>query len=375
MTDTITTTETNTLTAPAEPPPAAAPGRVSIRQESLRDALNAFDAEKDPRARGLLYCRDLAPRLAAGENMPLTAANSPGTLAGTLVSQRALELLKFTFPILRAITADFSDETAQYNQVVKTRVISIPSVVTYDPATGWSQADQTATDVSVTLDHHVGVPITFDSKTLASTVRRLFDEFAPAAAYALAKNMVDALYALITSANFTSAPIVSALADFDRAQVIDAGVALNLRGVPMGAMNRTLLLTSAYFGKLAQDHALVTLAAFGNSDMLQTGILPDVHGFKTVDAPNLPANDANVSGFAFSKSALLILTRLAADYTKVLPGSSYGNATVVTDPDLNLSVQQVQYVNHDLGAATQRISCIYGVAKGQPAAGQIISSQ
>lgn len=358
-------------------PPALAGTEVTIVQESLKDALNAFDAEKEPRARGLLFKNDISPRLRKGEDMPLSAANSPGTLSGTLVSQRALELLKFTFPMFRSITADFSDQEAQFEQTVKTRIVSIPTVVTYDATTGWSQADQTATDVSVTLSQHIGVPIVFDANTLASTVRRLFDEFAPAASYAIAKYFADALYALITAANFTNAatgPV--AQADFDRSQVIAMGVALNLRGVPMGAMNRTLLLNSNYFGQLQADKALITLAAFGNSgtDMIQTGVLPDVSGFKAVDAPNLPANDANIVGFGMSKSALVMVARLAGDYTKALPGSSYGNSMVITDPDTNISMQQVEYVNHDLARATRRLACMFGVSKGQNNAGQLLES-
>jgi len=57
-----------------------------------------------------------------------------------------------------------------------------------------------------------------------------------------------------------------------------------------------------------------------------------------------------------------------------LPGASYGNVTTVTDPDLGLNVQQVQYVNQPKASVTQRISLIYGVALGQVNAGQLIKS-
>ena len=308
-------------------------------------------------------------------DMPLSAANSVGTAAGTLVTQRVLELLKLSFPVLTAITTDFSDQQANYNQTITTRIISIPTVSTYNASSGWPQSDQTGTDVSITVNAHKGVQITFDSNTLASTVRRLFDEFAPAAAYALAKDLVDAVYGLITAANFTASPIVSALADFGRPTVVDLGTNLNIAGVPMGSANRTLLLYSSYFGALAKDAAIVSLAAFQQREILTNGILPDVHGFRVVDAPNLPAGSDHVMGFAFSKSALAVATRIPNDYTSILPGASFGNVNVVTDPDIGISMLQTQFVDHSLGNANQRIAWMYGKAKGQAAAGQLLASQ
>jgi hypothetical protein len=311
----------------------------------------------------------------SGADEALSASNSVGTLAGTLVTQRTLELLRFQFPALTRFATDFSDEPASYNQTITSRIISIPTVQTYNTSTGWTDSGDTTTDVSVTINQHKGVPITFDSNTLASTVRRLFDEVAPAAAYALAKNMIDALYGNITAANFTAAAEVSGLADFARANVINMGTDLTLAGAPMGSMNRTLLLYSTYFGKLAQDAGIVNLAAFQKPGIITDGDLPDVHGFKVVDSPNLPAGSDHIVGFGGSKSALVIAARIPNDYTKVLPGASYGNVNVVTNPDLGISVMLTQYVDHKLGSATQRISLMYGTALGQAAAGQLLTSQ
>jgi hypothetical protein len=85
---------------------------------------------------------------------------------------------------------------------------------------------------------------------------------------------------------------------------------------------------------------------------------------------------ANLCGFAFSRSALIIATRLAGDYMKGLPPeASYGNRYLVTDPQLGLTVQVVEYVNHLLGSATRRLSLMYGVAPGPAVAGQLLASK
>ena len=356
---------------------SADPQNVFAAYEALlaRNTASADPREKTQISRemGAIYAREFRADSRLLDS-PILAANSVGTLAGTLVAQRVLELLKLTFPALTRFTTDFSDQSASYNQTINTRIVSIPTVQTYNTSTGWTASDDTTTDVNVTINAHKGVPITFDSNTLASTVRNLFNEAAPAQSYALAKNMVDALYANITAANFTAAKEISALADFSRANVINIGVAQNIAGVPMGPMNRTLLLYSTYFGKLAQDAAIVTLAAFQKGEIITDGALPNVHGYAVVDAPNLPAGSDAIVGFGGSKSALVIATRMPNDYSQALPGSSYGNVTTVTDPDLGISVMLVEYVDHKLGQATRRISLMYGTAIGQATAGQLLTS-
>jgi hypothetical protein len=301
-----------------------------------------------------------------------------GTLAGTLVAQRTLELLKFTFPSLTMFTTDFSDQPATFNQTIMTRTVTVPDVQDYNTTTGWADSSAETDDVPVVIDKHQGVPITFNSNILASTVRRLFDEFAPASAYALAKALIDDLYANITDANFTTNKVL-ATSSFDRAAIVDMGTTLTLNGVPIGLGMRTLLLYPTAFGKLVTDASLITFAAFQKPELItapQNGaslVIP-VDTFQVVNAPNLPTNNGNVTGFAGSKSALVIATRVPNDYTSVLPGASFGNVQMVTDPGIGITVMLVQYVNHKLGTATRRISLMFGTAAGQGLAGMLLKS-
>jgi Mu-like prophage I protein len=302
-----------------------------------------------------------------------------GTLSGTLVTQRTLELLKFSFPALTMFTTDFSDEPAKFNQTVMTRTIDVPNVVSYSTSSGWADADATTNDVPITIDAHRGVPITFNENILASTVRRLFDEFAPAQAYALAKDFMDDLYSNITDANFTNNSVITT-ASFNRSSVVDIGIALDLQGVPSYIGSRTLLLYPTVFGNLEKDSVMTQFAAFQQAQLM-TNPVPNgvslvipVESFQVVKAPNLPTNDGNVTGFAGSKSALCIATRVPNDYTAALPGASFGNVQMVTDPDIGITVMLVQYVNHQLGTATSRIALMYGTAAGQGNAGRLIKA-
>ena len=303
-----------------------------------------------------------------------------GTIAGTLVTQRTLELLKQLFPPLTRFTADFSDLPATFNQTIMTRIITIPTVVTYSTATGWTDTLAQTTDIPIVINNHKGVPITFNEQLLASTMRRLFDEFAEASAYSLGKALVDDLYAKLTDANFSNNTI-SASTAFNRSAVVDIGVALTLRGVPLGLSKRTMLLWPQAFGNLEKDPSMIQfgtnvprpeLITEGITD--QSAFTVSVESFDIYSQPNMPSNNANLVGFAGSKSALCIATRVPNDYTSILPGASFGNVQIVTEPDIGMSVMQVQYVNHVLGTATSRLALMWGTAAGQTNAGQLIKA-
>ncbi|ODU24839.1 MAG: hypothetical protein ABS95_01420 [Verrucomicrobia bacterium SCN 57-15] len=372
------------VTTPTHPVAARNGGAVEVTRIDPHDALMAYASAPTPAAAGEIYASDISPRIAAHERFPLVlregqsngavqAANSVGTLAGALVMQRALELLTLRFPLLSRISTDFSDARVKYGQTVNTRTIAIPSVVTYNTSTGYASSDVTDTDVPVVINAHKAVQIDFNANDLASTDRDLFNEHAEAQMYALAKDMIDAIYALLTAANFTNTGIVKAATAFDRPTVIKIAGALSDLGVP--DFMRTLLLSSAAYDKLAEDTTIVSI--LNNADArgtITTGVLPEIHGFLPVRAPNLPTT-GNMVAFGLFASAIAVASRLPSDYTSVFPGANGGGVTrVVQNPRNGFSVQQVQFVNHTLGRAYSRYAWMYGCAKGDIKAGQIVTS-
>jgi hypothetical protein len=346
---------------------------------------------------GAIWANDIRKDLTAFKGVPLSAAadaDTAGTLAGTLVTQRTLELFKYEFPMFQSIYTDFDDVPANFKQNITTRIISVPAVQTYSQMLGadgrpggWNTVvPATMTDVTISLDEHVGVPIVFDANILASTTRRLFDEIAPAANYALGKYFVDKIYGKITAANFNAyaaivantVPVAYAtypvgLVDFARSHLANLAGILTQNLVP--THDRSVMLNVPYHAQLTKDPSLVTFyAGQREPGIINEGTLPRLAGFQPVQAPNMPSAN-NIVGFAMQKNALLAVTRLSNDYTQALPGSSFGNVTTVTNPDTGMSVVLVQYVDHRLGYAEWRIQCMLGAGVGDNRAGLIITSQ
>lgn len=322
------------------------------------------------------------------------ASDTLGTLSGTLVIQRTLEFFRINYPMFKAIYTDFSDQPALLNQPIDTRIVSKPAVQTYNPTLGadgrplgWNTASAaTTTSVQPKIDEHVGVPVVFDANTLASTIRRLFDEQAPAMSYALAAYFVAKIYALCTAANFNGyaavngnkvpvayATYAKGLGDFARSAAVDLNAIFNPNEVPLH--DRALLLNSGYYGQMGKDPSLVTFwAAQRNPEIITEGELPKMSKFVPIEAPDFPSS-ANRVGMALQKNALIAISRIPQDYSKVLPGSSYGNVTQISDPETGLTVMLVEYVNHTGGYAEMRMEVMIGAGVGDKRAGLVITSQ
>lgn len=326
--------------------------------------------------------------------------NNLGVLAGTLVIQRTLQLFKYNFPLISRVYTDFSDQPGLYKQTETTRIIVVPAVQTYDPTLGtdgrpkgWTTASAAkTTDVSITLDEHIGVPIVLGQDILAATARRLFDEQSEAAMYALAKYFVGKLYKLITPGNFNAYAATTAAdsdgivkvptayvtypvaaKNFARSALVDIASAFNQNEVPLDG-NRSVLLNSTYYGALSKDPSLVTFyAGQRNPEIVTDQQLPRLATFAPIEAPNLPTTN-NLVGFALHRAGLIAKTRLPQDFTQALGVMVPGSVTTVTDPDTGISVLLVQYVNLTQGYAEWRIEALLGAAVGDARGGLCLTS-
>jgi len=335
-------------------------------------------------------------------NSPLEAATDQttlGTLVGTYVLQRWLDVFRFKFPLISRIMTDFSAEPSDLGQVVNTRIILIPAVQSFDNTLdtdnrpkGWATASNgQTTDVNITLDELVGVPMPFSVATLSSTRRNLFGEQAEAQVYALVKYYIAKIFAICTAANYNAYAAVTAadaqgivrvptayatygigLIDFGRTSVAGIGAAFDANEVP--DENRSLLLNAAYYAKGTVDPSLVTFFAGQQSPGIVTeGKLPNLNGFDLIKAPWFPATNNRV-GFALQKNALLAKSRLPNNILQVFPGAGNGSWAQVTDAETGFSLAMIEYVNNTRGFA-ERIACaILGAAKADARGGLVITS-
>lgn len=354
-------------------------GAVVIGSDNLLPVLQQLNAKKPAEVdlRASIYARDIAPLFAKKPDafgrdlLSLLAANSLGTLSGELITQRSLTLLKRSYPELFAISTDFSDTAAAFNQVVKARLRTIPTVTDYNATTGYATSDASAVDVPVTINGHKAVQIAYNANELGSTTRDLFGEQVEGCHAAIGADLVDTLLAVITAGNFANAT-TQALATFARAHVTAMAKALTTRNAPR--QGRFLMLNLDYYEKLGQDTSIVSLATMQQADIITENRLPRVGGMQPYEVQNFPTT-GNLTGFGGTADSLALSTRVPNDYTAAMPDvPSTGSVQVVKNLDTGISCALARFVDHKLGAALWRLAYMRGAAVGQAASGQRLIS-
>lgn len=348
-------------------------GRVLITAEDTNAVINAYHAEQNPRDRGLIFRRDLSPRIDRGENIlaryPIQATNTLGTLVNALVSQRTLELVVSRRPYLANVVMDFSDEVASKGDTVKTRTIGLPTAADF----GSSATDTADTDVTITLDQFKQVLYSFTAAEVVGTQRNLVAERSEALALALGNSMVDALAALITEAAFgTANQTITATASVDYSTITAIAKAMNTAGVP--DMGRFGWVNAGVAEALRNDELVI--ANFDRSPIAGAyAHWTNIVGFGNIwEFPALPANSINLTGFFASRSALCVSARVPRNPTEIVGASYPGTIAVVTDPVTGLSVLRNEWIDSSTWAVNSRLVALYGVDVGQASCGHTLVS-
>lgn len=294
-------------------------------------------------------------------------SNSLGSNPGVLIGQRALETTLEEGPFLRNVVADFSSESALYNQAINVKLPSaFGAAASYDPVNGYIAADANAVDIPLVINRHVHVTYGFNDQERSKTNISLIETFAANAAQAIMLAMVTDLFGLVNAANFPNAS-VAGIGLFDRSAVLAAGNRLSIRKVPRGG--RFMVFDSPRAKSLLEDTVIVANAG-SPSDAVRSGNLGKIHGFDTFEYPQFTAGSgaggsANCYGIAAVPEALIIATRLPPPPEKAdFPGS----IQIITEPTSGLSLQYRSWYNPGLGKEFRSYTLMFGVAAGNPAA-------
>lgn len=302
----------------------------------------------------------------------LLGANATGTLSGTLVLQKALELVFTKRPLLKMISLGFREldgqvENALKDQAVTTRIQGIPTVNNF----GTGATDTADTDVSVTLNQFKEVHHAFTAAEINATDRNLVEEAAEPMAVAIGNHVVDAIAALWIAGNFSNSTTVAS--GWSRSNTILAlKAALDGRGVPDS--NRFFAFSTAVDTALQGDSLIVAEQNNArNADAIMKGELPTVSNFAMAPYPAIPTT-GNMVGFAGHKQSTVFAARAPKNPEDVMPGVQFpGSIGYVEDPVTGFRVMVNQWIGTDLKCHT-RLVFLYGVAAGVGSCGQILKT-
>lgn len=280
------------------------------------------------------------------------------TIAGVNVariSQLTIEALNTTPIPISVFTTDFSDEVMEKGESVTTRYPTNPSVVSF---AGTRTASNSAmTSRTVTLSNYIGVDLGFTDKEMSFSDIQLSEMFIKPAITAIYENIFANVAALVTAANFSSNTVITA-ANFSASNVAGLCTTMNTSKIP--TYGRAVIFSPTYADTLRKDSTIAAQYAYMASNMIQTGVVPKVHGFDMHEYNGtIPSNSENLAGIALNRYALLIAARAPA-----IPQNWYGKVTNIKG-ESGLTLQMREF--YDGTEQRTQLCVIYGTQIGNPA--------
>lgn len=235
------------------------------------------------------------------------------TLTPTTVLQRTIASFSARYPMLRAMSTDFStDAPLRLNQTVIAHVRQRPTSASYDATTGYANGAVSArtllADLSILVDSHKHVPVYLDHLDAIKDQKDAFFGTIDDQANVLGQEIVDSILAKATGANFSQSKTYST-ANSDLDAISDITSLLNTnRATPNGRIG---IVNSAVASTLELDSRIASKDYYG----VLTGasglrVFRGVGGFEAIyEYPELSAN--NATGQTFTAATTDICTATA----------------------------------------------------------------
>jgi hypothetical protein len=302
----------------------------------------------------------------------MPSLNTLGTLNGTLIAQRALRTLLAAFPMIGKVARNFDSEgKVKFGQQL---IAHLPTAAApaadYNVDNGYVATGRTQVNIPVTLNNHVHHTYEVNDQERSSTAVNLIERFAVTAAYSIGLRFYADFFALIKKANFGNGGQNTVIVSqgFSRDNLVDMGVALNIRNVL--PIERFAVLNPYYAGALFKDRAVIS-RDYVDGRPAVTAQLGIVHNFDCSEYSALPDNAEGLGGIAGSPEAFGIVTALP-EPPDVKEG---GQMTVVTEPESGLSLLMRQWYDWNAGKEKRTYTLMYGVAVGVKENLQLLSAQ
>jgi hypothetical protein len=242
-------------------------------------------------------------------------ANTFNGMTADNVAQEGISTLEKALVPMSGFTLDLSSDIMEQGTTVSTRIVPAATAATDlvdDESNSYAAVidNQTTNAVQVTLDPHPVTGFAFtdaEAQNIAAgvwsdTSRRMVRSHIRG----IAEDILDSVFALVTNANYGAAGAVVTAANFDSDDVADLRNAAITAGLDPEDM--VMVLNPDYYAALLKDNAIADYSA-SQSDALRSGQLPRLSGFRVIEAPTLPSNSENLTGFVASSDAIAIAMR------------------------------------------------------------------
>ena len=272
-------------------------------------------------------------------------------------SQAALQGFTDFLAPLNTFSTDFGGAISQRGKTVHVPLYTGGGAVTPFAGDYTTGADETISDVSVTVDQHEFVTAKLSDIEKKNTVADL-EQLGVQMGADLAKSVFQNVLAVVTNANYGAAASTGAASAFDADEVIDITDACDTGLMPM--TGRGLVLSSSYYNALLKDASIKNANQYGTDQGIQAGLIPNLFGFRVYESTAVPANGENLVGFACNSSAIAVAMR----YLEPQDNNGYVRAEALSDPDTGAVLGLRQFYLPETGDMYMTLECNWGKAVG-----------
>lgn len=263
------------------------------------------------------------------------------TLFGQTIFQQLVDIL---FP-LNIFSTDISSDVAQPGASVVVPLFGNVTATSFvQGAAAYEGTGGTISAITVTVDKRYITPIDVTPQQLAdSSNARKLDQFGGQLANATANQVLQSVFALITTTNFGAAIITTSTDAYSRTQLIAARQALLQAGVRGN---------KSFVGNMSVEAALlgrdnITLALNrGDSMAIKEGQLGRLLGMDIHSTDVLPTNSISLVGFCGGSEGIAVAMRNLGNY---LPQEEYAAFEQYVDGESGISMLYTRHWNRAAG--------------------------
>jgi hypothetical protein len=299
-------------------------------------------------------------------------ANSFTGINDTIIVQDAFEAFKAGMAPLSGFSTSYDSEAARKGEKVSVPVIAGRTAASRgDGATYQVTTGNTVAVKDITLNQLYHAPWYITDVQDSKTAVRVWEASAKECAYALAKQIFDAVLLLFRGAHTTAFGdtandvITVAPAAFDLDDLADLSALLTKKGA-IGP--RTLLVTTDYATALKKDNQVQDVSAYGSDDVIRTGeFRVPMYGIRAYEVPDFPAlvSDTDKTGGILAVPSAV---GIALRPVQPLDTGKLMDWQVVSDPETGLSMGYRRWYDESTGTMWGTFEALYGVAAIRTAA-------
>jgi hypothetical protein len=287
------------------------------------------------------------------------------TITQSIVDAKVVAALRTLKPMLSAFTYQPSAEGAIQSDIVRVPIATDPTAQSKTAGTAVTD-NGTITGTAVTLSNLYAAGWTANEGTMSPSLFPAFwaDKAAGGVA-ALGKQVVDAALALVTASNYSDVEgtdkYTLAVADFG---LSDLTTMWQYAIAKIKGQKLSFGMNPAVAGAIFGESTIANCFAYGGTNFVQTGSVPQLLGMNTWMYGDFPANSEGLASAIFGQAAILVATAPVA----ALAGAEGAiiERRIITDPETGIACLYTTSID-GAGKLSGEVELLYGVAVGQNA--------